>query len=312
MYLLYIDHSGEISDSTEDYFVMAGAAIFERQVYFLEEQMDQLCRDLLEEDPVQVEWHASMIRGGKGSLWSGLSRDKREELMEAVYKIIANANTEGFCLFGQVIEKSNVVPRFATLMEQAILAKREAQHRLKSAKGDEKQEAKQAVLQAKNKVADLYQKVLSRGFEGLCTQFEHFLRRFYNPSESEKQQRGILILDHASYENDLQFLMSEYRACGTTITEVRNVIAPPLFASSHSTRMLQIADFISYALFRRYQSKDTGYFDIVAHRFDEIDGIVHGIAHLNSAWNTCMCPGCASRRTARRFASSHDYSTNRM
>lgn len=61
--------------------------------------------------------------------------------------------------------------------------------------------------------------------------------------------------------------------------------------------LFQVADHIAYAVFRRYNTADTKYFDIISSRFDSSTGIIHGLAHLQKVDPLCMCPGCLSRRT---------------
>jgi len=109
----------------------------------------------------------------------------------------------------------------------------------------------------------------------------------------------LIIFDHASYEKELELLMEGYRSYGTPITDIYDIVDAPLAADSASTRMIQIADFVSYAVFRRFESGDAYYFDIVDHRFDEVDGVVHGLSHMTSD-STCLCPACLSRLVARR------------
>ena len=53
--------------------------------------------------------------------------------------------------------------------------------------------------------------------------------------------------------------------------------------------MIQLADHIAYAVFRRYESGDTQYLDLIAGKFDEKDGIVHGLAHKEPSNRHCMC-----------------------
>ena len=61
----------------------------------------------------------------------------------------------------------------------------------------------------------------------------------------------------------------EFRTLGTRWTRVSTLSAWPRAPSSLRTR----------ALFRRYQSGDTQYFDRFSHKFHTEDGIVHGLAH---------------------------------
>jgi hypothetical protein len=299
MYLLYIDHSGEPADTNERYFVIAGVAVFERQIYFLEQRLNELQSEHLPTETEPVEFHASAMRKHDKPPWDTMPRSERDKLIAAIYDMIARAHSPGLCLFAQAIEKSTVIPDFATLMAQALQNKREAENKAKEARGQEKVKAKQALAQAKQECSTLASRIVARGFEGLCTQFEFFLRRFYDQAEPEHQQRGILILDHASYENEVESLLEAFRLYGTRVSQLYNIIGPPLFTDSRSARLLQVADFVSYAVFRRHESGDTRYLDIVASRFDQSSGVVHGLAHVVSNSSSCMCFACLSRRTAR-------------
>jgi hypothetical protein len=45
-----------------------------------------------------------------------------------------------------------------------------------------------------------------------------------------------------------------------------------------------------------YNTGDAQYMDIIASRFDEADGIYHGLSHKHADRLTCTCHGCLSRR----------------
>lgn len=78
---------------------------------------------------------------------------------------------------------------------------------------------------------------------------------------------------------------------------IRNLADTPLFVDSRASRVIQLADHVAYAVFRRYQSGDTQYLDRIAAKFDAEDGIVHGLAHKELGNPNCMCIACLSRRT---------------
>jgi len=299
MYLLYIDHSGELYNAAERYFVMGGVAVFERQIYHLGQDLEEIQQTILPRVTGRVEFHASPIRSGHKPPWKGMSWQEREQIMAGVYDAVAKAHSS-VCLFGQAIEKSHVVPDFDTLMGGALERKKEAEERLNKARGEERREARRELSDANKQCWSLASTIVARGFRGLCTQFEFFLRRFYDATQPELQQRGLMIFDHASYERELEFLMEEFRSYGTgALAQIYNVTEVPLFTRSDATRMLQIADFVSFCIFRRYEFRDSSYFDRVAHRFDQDDRVVHGLAHRSSGASTCMCPACLTRRLRR-------------
>jgi len=134
-------------------------------------------------------------------------------------------------------------------------------------------------------------------FEDLCSRFDLYLSRL---GVAGDRQRGLIILDDSTHETTLQSMARDFRIIGTRWGSIRNLADTPLFINSRASRLTQIADHIAYSIFRRYQSADTQYFDIVAGRFDSSDGIIHGLSHKQTTDPSCMCPACLSRRLVPR------------
>ena len=134
---------------------------------------------------------------------------------------------------------------------------------------------------------------LELAFEQLCIRFDAFLRRIRRQGV---RQNGILIMDESRYEPDLQALLTQFRTSGTSVGAVHTFSEVPLFTDSASTRLLQIADFIAYALFRAFARGDETYLNQIRHRFDETQGTVHGLVHLVRRYDACPCFACQSRR----------------
>jgi hypothetical protein len=134
-------------------------------------------------------------------------------------------------------------------------------------------------------------------FEDLCSRFDLFLSRM---GSSGDRQRGLIILDESTHETTLQLMARDFRVIGTRWGSIRNLADTPLFIDSRASRLTQIADHIAYSVFRRYQAGDTQYFDIIAGRFDNSGGILHGLSHKQNANPNCMCPSCLSRRMSSR------------
>ena len=76
-----------------------------------------------------------------------------------------------------------------------------------------------------------------------------------------------------------------------------NMAETPLFLDSKASRAIQLADHVAYAVFRRYEAGDASYFDIIASRFDEDEGKMHGIVHKQTYDPRCMCIACVTRRS---------------
>lgn len=88
----------------------------------------------------------------------------------------------------------------------------------------------------------------------------------------------------------------DFRTLGTKWGVIRNLADTPLFAESRASRLMQLADHVAYAVFRRYNAHDAQYFDVVASKFDSADGVVHGLSHKQAVDPDCMCIACATRR----------------
>jgi hypothetical protein len=132
-------------------------------------------------------------------------------------------------------------------------------------------------------------------FEDLCQRFDHFLSRKNIHGDC---QRGLLILDRSAQETSLQRFSREFRTVGTAWGVLRNLADTPMFVDSRASRLVQLADHVAHAVFRRFNAGDTQYFDIVASKFDEFDGVIHGLEHRHSGRHVCRCPACLSRSLA--------------
>jgi len=130
-------------------------------------------------------------------------------------------------------------------------------------------------------------------FEDLCSRFDMYLNRFRGEGD---RQRGILILDKSTQETALQKMAREFRTLGTRWGVIRNLAETPLFVDSGASRLVQLADHVAYAVFRRYNAYDANYFDIIASKFDSYEGVIHGLSHKQTVDPACMCIACLSRR----------------
>lgn len=137
--------------------------------------------------------------------------------------------------------------------------------------------------------------IVEAAFEDLCKRFDLFLSRLKAGGDT---QRGMIVLDKSTRETSLQKLSREFRKTGTQWGVLRNIADVPFFVDSRSSRLVQIADHVAYSVFRRFNAGDAQYFDLVAHRFDVEDNVVHGLAHKHSERHACVCPACLSRRFA--------------
>jgi hypothetical protein len=138
-----------------------------------------------------------------------------------------------------------------------------------------------------------------RAFHELCGHFDKFIHQVNLSRQKEERNRGFMILDSSRYAGHLDRLLLEYRKKeGTKFGRVRNFADAPAFAKSSTTRLLQVADLVAYAVFKRYQRGDTRLLDSLMSRFQQSDGVLHGLTHWTINWRDCFCPACASRRRA--------------
>ncbi len=112
------------------------------------------------------------------------------------------------------------------------------------------------------------------------------------------KERGLVIFDQSAQAKTLHSLVTEFRSTGARWGErVKHLAEIPMFTDSKLTRMLQWADFVAYAAFRRYQHADSALLDRIVKKFSHSGGVLHGLVHLVSNYEDCYCPACATRRT---------------
>ena len=129
-------------------------------------------------------------------------------------------------------------------------------------------------------------------FEQISTRFDQFLSHLYR--RGSHPQRGIMILDKpekSMQETRLQSLASSDNRLGT----MRNLVDVPFFVDSGATRLIQYADLVSYAIWRKFQHNDDEFFNAIATFFHSEGGIVHGLHHYRNLNEPCDCPACVSR-----------------
>lgn len=131
-------------------------------------------------------------------------------------------------------------------------------------------------------------------FEDLSSRFNYFIE--HHPIDDQRQ-RGIIIIDKSSYEYGLQSLATEFRKNGNHWgNQLRNICEVPMFLDSKSSRLIQLADHIAYAIHRSYNRDDTSYFKCIEERFDQYEGKIMGLSHKQHYTKLCTCPACLSRK----------------
>jgi hypothetical protein len=121
-----------------------------------------------------------------------------------------------------------------------------------------------------------------------------------------RPNRGLVIHDRRVLaEHDIQSWVSEWRTAAGAVGQLENLADVPLFADSRATRLLQAADLVSYALYRRYRPDRPAdisgeYFATLWPRFDAAGGVTHGCVHFTPSYGRgdCECEPCDQRLRA--------------
>ncbi len=130
-----------------------------------------------------------------------------------------------------------------------------------------------AVFRARYLGVDVYR----NAFESLSTMFDLFLQR--KQRESERVGRGIVVFDEArpSLSREIRRLLAEFQASGTRWAPLGCIIETAFFFDSRSSRLMQIADFAAYAVYRWYEHGDDSFLKTIQHKFDHQGRRVHGL-----------------------------------
>ncbi|MFQ4139274.1 DUF3800 domain-containing protein [Nodosilinea sp. PGN35] len=109
MYLLYVDESGTTHDQNQQYFVLAGFCVFERQGFWIANELDQIAARFDPADPANIELHGSPMFGGRGQ-WRSYPKEVRHLAIEDALKVFLQSHPSNR-LFASVIKKAAVSPR---------------------------------------------------------------------------------------------------------------------------------------------------------------------------------------------------------
>jgi hypothetical protein len=245
MHFLYLDDSGSVGNTTEEYFVLGGICVPEASIRWLTSELDKLARSIDPISPEAVEFHAAEIFSGRSEPWKSRSKNDRIEIIKSVLCILDRAFPE-IVIFACAIHKKSFPAEDPVLM----------------------------------------------AYEDLSGRFNIHLERNLGPDG-----RGLVIVDKSSYETGLQTLAASFRQTGNRWgQQLRRIIEIPLFVDSKASRIIQLADHIAYAVFRRYNANDLTYYNCIENRFYSSDGVLHGLVHRQIINRNCTCPACITRR----------------
>jgi hypothetical protein len=140
-----------------------------------------------------------------------------------------------------------------------------------------------------------------RAYEEILHRFDEMLTRQANAAGGA-HQRGIVIHDSHIIERNLQQWADTWRRVAGRIGVLTHMADVPFFADSRASRLLQAADFVSWAIWRYYIPADPRWLSYLWPWFDGFGGTMHGLAHVHRGYGgqRCPCPPCFTRRLPSR------------
>lgn len=114
-------------------------------------------------------------------------------------------------------------------------------------------------------------------FEQTSSRFDHFLQRINSKKKATIKEKGILIVDRAKKELEIQRLTLDFKHRGYTWGKLKNMAEVPLFLDSRSSRLIQLADLIAFSIYRYFQYGDAECYNIIRNNFDSERGRCHGL-----------------------------------
>lgn len=116
---------------------------------------------------------------------------------------------------------------------------------------------------------------VEHAFEQISTRFDMFLKRRYR--KYADPQRGLILFDKSSTERRIQTLARDFKYEGHTWGKTNNYAEVPVFLDSKSSRLIQLADLVAFAVFRFYEYEDDSFYSIISKCFDAEGGVTHGL-----------------------------------
>jgi hypothetical protein len=113
-------------------------------------------------------------------------------------------------------------------------------------------------------------------FEQVASRFDHLLTRL-NQRAQRTPERGLILCDKASNELSIQAVARKFKYEGHQWGRTKNYAEVPVFLDSENSRLIQLADLVSYAIYQRYAHGFNAYFDVIRTCFDSDQGRVHGL-----------------------------------
>jgi Protein of unknown function (DUF3800) len=109
MHVLYVDDSGSAGNPKENYFVLAGVAIFERRLYHLITALDRVVAGFGLDESREIELHGTTMYNGRKEFYP-VKRPEREKMIHDALGVITDRRAI-LRLFAVAVDKQVVSPR---------------------------------------------------------------------------------------------------------------------------------------------------------------------------------------------------------
>jgi len=268
VYLLFADESGTHGGSHA--FVVGGLAVHEQDAQSLQRALNRCVERGLRSSQVdEYELHAVELRNPKKpregsrtvpSPWAFVDRERRLGTLDSAYEVLSSFRSAS---------PSCPVALFGVVVDRNFHAEWTVIERERFA------------------------------YEVLLNKFDVMLKRIRTNTGSDN--RGLVIHDRRVVaERDIQEWTREWQKAAGSVGQLRNLADVPLFADSRASRLIQVADLVSYALYRHYDPdrKGVDYVDKIWTQFDSDSGSTHGVIHFTPSFaaGVCGCRPCGGRR----------------
>jgi len=270
--MLFLDESG--AHGGAPVFVLAGLAVHEHDAPHLSKRIEGALTYRLAAlglDAREYELHATKVKAGADE-WAPVPTAVRLAVLGSAYRSLSTyecLSTKYPCaLFGAVVDA-----RYSNREERAydlVLNKfDEMLGRLRHTRG----ERQMGMVIHDRRVVDT---PLKRG-----------------KTKPTGRPKSVNI------ERRIQEWTADWQEVANRVGVLQNFSHVPLFADSRATRLVQLADFVCWALWRYYSATppDERWIKTILDMFDSADGNMHGLIHVRPGfWTTpCSCPPCLNR-----------------
>lgn len=108
MHLLYLDDAGSVTDVAQEYYVLGGFSLFERQPHWVSKRLDEIA-GRFGADHSEIELHGNPMLRGSGK-WRKIPRADREQAYKDALSVLPNHGHSRARAFVAVIRKEAASP----------------------------------------------------------------------------------------------------------------------------------------------------------------------------------------------------------